>query len=130
MATATSERDLAELLSVQLAGIATVRWGWKALETAELPPSLPLVTLQRSLASAEGYVDMCPQEGEPTVDTTILVHVWDQEYAAVRALNRQVRGIVLAAGGWTLQIENDDYDGVFRAWRITGQYLGAGMTAE
>ncbi len=129
MATATSERDLAELLSVQLAGIATVRWGWKALENAEQPPSLPLVTLQRSIASAEGYVDMCDQ-GEPMVDTTILVHVWEQEYAAARALNRQVRGIVLAAGGWMLQVENDEYDGVFRAWRISGQYLGAGMTVE
>lgn len=122
------ESDLARLLADNLAAVAAVRWGWKALETAELPPTLPLVTLQRSLASATGYADMC--EDAPLVDTTIQVHTWAAEYADARALNAQVRALVLGAGGWTLQAETDDYDGAFRAWRISGEYLGAGMTPE
>ena len=47
-----TERDLATLLEAGLSGIAEVRWGWKALESAETPPSLPLVTIQRSVFSA------------------------------------------------------------------------------
>lgn len=130
VAAAVSERDLAELLSVSLAGVAAVRWGWKALETAETPPALPLVTLQRALFSGTGYADMCEPEQPPLGDTTVQVHVWQAEYAAARALNAQVRGIVLGAGGWRLQQEIDEYDGLFRAWRISGEYLGAGMTVE
>lgn len=123
------ERDLADLLAAALAGVAAVRWGWKMLETAEEPPTLPLVTLQRTLASAAGYVDMC---AEPAiVDTTIQVHTWAVTYEAARALNTQVRNIIgTPATGWVLQAEVDDYDGAFRAWRISGEYLGAGMTAE
>jgi hypothetical protein len=123
-----SERDLAALLAADLTAIAPVRWGWKALETAELPPSLPLVTLQRTLATAAPYVDMCADP--PMVDTTIQTHVWHAEYENARDLNAQVRSIIQGAGGWVLQAEVDEYDGVFRAWRISGEYLGSGMTPE
>lgn len=128
MAAAISERDLAALLAASLPGVA-VRWGWKALESAELAPSLPLVTMQRTLASATPYADMC-EDSAPLADTTIQVHTWQADYGAARALNAQVRAVVLGAGGWALQIETDEYDGVFRAWRISGEYLGAGMEPE
>lgn len=131
MTATVSERDLAEQLAAGLAGVAAVRWGWKALESGETPPTLPLVTLQRSLASAGPYVDMCDQDVDgPMVDTTVQVHTWVAEYAAARSLNAQVRALVLGAGGWVLQAEVDEYDGLFRAWRISGEYLGAGMTVE
>lgn len=127
MATSITERELAELLTISLPGIK-VRWGWSALESATEPPSLPLVTLQRSVASAAPYADMCV-DLNPLVDTTLQVHTWVQEYEAARALNTQVRAIILG-GGWALQAELDDYEPGFRAWRISGEYLGAGMTAE
>jgi hypothetical protein len=127
MAASITERELFALLEASLPGI-NVRWGWKALETAEAPPTLPLVTLQRSLASASPYADMCV-DLNPLVDTTLQVHVWVQEYEAARALNTQVRGVILS-GGWALQAELDDFEPSFRAWRISGEYLGAGMTAE
>jgi hypothetical protein len=124
-----TERELAQLLETGLTGVAAVRWGWKALESAEAPPSLPLVTLQRSLASATPYADMCVDEN-PLVDTSLQVHTWVAQYEAARALNAQVRAIILAAGGWALQGEADDYEPSFRAWRISGEYLGSGMAVE
>jgi len=129
-----TERELAQLLEAGLVGVATVRWGWKALEGAEAPPSLPLVTLQRSVASATAYLDMCdprnPAESLPLVDTTLQVHVWVAQYEAARLLNATVRGLILGAGGWVLQAEVDDYEPAFRAWRISGEYTGAGMAVE
>jgi hypothetical protein len=124
-----TERELAQALEAGLVGIAQVRWGWKALETAELPPGLPLVTLQRTLASGSPYWDMC-EDTEPLVDTSIQVHTWAAQYEAARDLNAQVRAIVLGAGGWRLSAEVDDYEQSFRAWRIAGDYLGAGMAVE
>jgi hypothetical protein len=126
---ATTERELAALLEAGLSGIAEVRWGWRALESAELPPSLPLVTLQRTVAAGSSYWDMC-EDVNPLVDTSIQLHTWHQNYEAARALNAQARAIVLAAGGWRLASETDDYEPSFRAWRIAGDYLGAGMAVE
>jgi hypothetical protein len=125
-----TERELFQLLSTAptLAGVE-VRWGWKALESATQPPSLGLVTLQRSIASATPYADMCI-DTRPLVDTTLQVHTWVKEYEAARALNAQVRSVILNAGGWALQAELDDYETSFGAWRISGEYLGAGMEAE
>ena len=124
-----TERELAAALGAGLAGVAAVRWGWKGMESAEAPPSLPLVTLQRTVASAAPYADMCVDQF-PIADTSVQVHTWHPEYEAARALNAQVRAIVLAAGGWALQAESDDYEPSFRAWRISGEYLGAGMAVE
>ena len=122
------ERELAQLLEASLAGVAAVRWGWKALESAETPPTLPLVTLQRTLASGAGYQDMCEAD-PPLVDTTLQVHVWVAQYEDARALNATVRALVRSTG-WALQAELDDYEPAFRAWRISGEYLGAGMPVE
>jgi hypothetical protein len=124
-----TERELAAALAAGLPGVE-VRWGWKALETAEAPPLLPLVTLQRTMASAAGYLDMCEQDVPPIVDISLQVHTWVAEYEAARALNAQVRSIILTAGGWTLQSEADDYEPTFRAWRIAGDYLSAGVPVE
>jgi len=123
-----TEQELAQLLAASLPGVK-VRWGWSALESAWEPPTLPQVTLQRSLASASPYADMCV-DLNPLVDTTLQVHTWVEHYEAARALNTQVRAIILNAGGWALQAELDDFEPSFRAWRISGEYLGAGMTAE
>jgi hypothetical protein len=122
-----TERELAALLELGLAGVAAVRWGWKALESAEAPASLPLVTLRRSHASTSNYADMC-EEFPPLADISLQVHTWFATYEAARAINAQVRAIILGAGGWALQGESDDYDGAFGSWRISGDYLGAMMT--
>jgi hypothetical protein len=124
----STERELAAALAAGLAGVA-VRWGWKGLESAEQTPSLPLVTLQRTMASAAPYMDMC-EDLNPLADTSVQVHTWHQEYEAARTLNAQVRAIVLAAGGWALQAEIDQYEPSFRAWRIAGDYLSAGLAVE
>jgi hypothetical protein len=124
-----TERELAQALETGLAGIAQVRWGWKAQEAAELPPGLPLVTIQRTLAAASGYWDMC-FDTDPLADTSIQVHTWHAAYEPARVLNAQVRAIVLAAGGWRLSAEVDDYEPNFRAWRIAGDYMSAGMVVE
>lgn len=126
--TMATERELAAALAAGLVGVE-VRWGWKALETAEAPPSLPLVTLQRTVASAAPYADMCVDQ-HPIADTSVQVHVWTAEYEAARTLNAQARAIVLAAGGWALQTEVDEYEPTFRAWRIAGDYLSAGLAVE
>jgi len=124
----STERELAAALAAGLAGVA-VRWGWKGLESAEQSPSLPLVTLQRTMASAAPYMDMC-EDQHPLADTSIQVHSWHAEYEAARTLNAQARAIVLAAGGWALQAEIDQYEPSFRAWRIAGDYLSAGLAVE
>lgn len=130
MTAAVPEKDLAQALKDALtpAGVL-VRWGWAALETAEGLPSLPLVTITRTLANAVGYADMCDM-AEPTVDTTVQIHSWAELYEDARALAAQARGIVLAAGGWALQTEVDNFDGAFRAWCITAEFLGAGMQID
>ncbi|HXD04888.1 MAG TPA: hypothetical protein VN680_02485 [Burkholderiaceae bacterium] len=125
---AATERELVALLAAGLAPVP-VRWGWMAGEGAETPPSLPLVTVQRTLASAAPWADMCVDQ-HPLADTSVQVHTWHQEYEAARLLNAQVRTIVLDAGGWALQAEVDDYEGNFRAWRIAGDYLSAGLAVE
>ena len=129
MTAAATEREVYAALKAGLAATAEVRWGWIALQSAELPPIGALVTLQRTLASATGYMDQC-DDTAPLVDTTLAVHSWASEYEPARALNAQARALVLATGGWALQSEADEYDGTLHAWRISGEYLGAGMAAE
>jgi hypothetical protein len=126
--TMATERELAALLTAGLAGVADVVWGWKASEGASLPASLPLVTLQRVLANNTAE-DQC-EEPNPLASTSVQVHTWHPEYAAARALNTQVRGIVLAAGGWVWQAEADAYEPAFRAWRIAGDYRAIALLVE
>jgi hypothetical protein len=120
-----NERDLSQALSTGLAGTALFRWGWAALESDIQPPSLPLVTLTRLQANADALADMCaqdPAEGETTVET----HAWARVYEDARALQDQVRATILPTG-WRLLAEQDAYDGVFRAWRISAQWAGFGV---
>jgi hypothetical protein len=124
-----TERELVQALTSGLAGVADVRWGWKAAEYAELPPGLPLVTVQRTVASGAAWWDMCEAEA-PLVDTSIQVHTWHAVYEFGRDLNAQVRAIVLGAGGWRLSAETDDYEASFRAWRIAGDYTSIGVALE
>lgn len=123
----SGERDLAQAMYAGLAGASLFRWGWAALETDQQPPSLPLVTLTRVSANADELADMCPQEPDLEAQTTIETHAWARVYEDARALQDQVRAIVLdGSGEWRLLSEQDSYDSVFRAWRISAQWLGFG----
>ena len=107
-----------------------MRWGWRAAEAAELPPGLPLVVLQRTLANAASWWSMCADEA-PVADISVQVHTWHPNYEAARALSAQVRAIVLGAGDWRLSAETDDYEPSFRSWRIAGDYINdSGLPVE
>jgi hypothetical protein len=121
----TDERALVAALAAALAP-TPVFWGWAPLESADLPASLPLVTLQRLTYSTASYEDMCedvPVRG----DTTLLVHAWALGYEQARTLAAQARDAVLAAEGWGLQTETDQYEPGFRAWRVEAQWFAEGV---
>jgi len=120
--------DEAELVATLKAALAPtpVFWGWAPLETAELPPQLPLVTVRRVLFTTAGYADMC-EDGAIVGDTSLVVHVWSDAYALARAVCALVRETIQTAGGWVLQSETDVYEPNFRAWQIEGQWLAGGV---
>jgi len=120
----TDERDLVAALSAALQP-TPVFWGFAPLETAETPPSLPLVVVQRLNYSTAGYEDMC--EGDYLGDTLLVVDAWSLGYEDARVLAASARAAVSGAGGWRLQGESDFFEPNFRAWRIQGQWLAAGV---
>jgi hypothetical protein len=120
-----NERELAQALDSGLAGVSLFRWGWAALESDQVPPSLPLVTLTRLNANVAALDDMCEQDADVEGETTCETHVWRAGYEEARMLQDQVRAIVIATG-WRLQSEQDAYDGLFHAWRISAQWLNMG----
>jgi len=122
----SSERELAQSLSAGLAGASLFRWGWAALESDYQPPSLPLVTLTRLQANLEAVADMCEQDVNVEGQTTVETHAWDRGYEDARLLQDQVRAVVLGGTGWRLLAEQDAYDEVFRAWRISAQWSNFG----
>jgi hypothetical protein len=119
------ERALVAALSAAL-DPTPVFWGWAPMETADLTPSLPLVTLQRLNYSTAAYEDMCT-DAAVVGDTTLLVHAWAVGYEKARDLTTQSRDAIQAAGGWTLQSETDIYEANFRAWRIEAQWFAGGV---
>jgi hypothetical protein len=121
----TDERALSNALDAGLAGVALFRWGWAGLETDTEPPSLPFVTLARLNANVAAMDDMCDQTPMIDAETTVETHVWQEGYEAARLLQDTVRDLVMPTG-WRLQAEQDAYDGVFRAWRISAQWQNTG----
>jgi hypothetical protein len=124
-----SERALVSALKAVLAPIP-VHWGWAPLESAFVPASLPLVTVQRLQYLTAGYETMC--DGEPYMgDTVIVIHAWAANYEAARDLAADVRATMAQdAEGWRLQSEGDLYEPAFRAWRIEGQWLASGVPPD
>ena len=121
---ATSERDVAQALLAGLAGVSAFNWGWAELESAMAPPSLPLVTLTRLQADVDAVADMCTPTklvGAITLES----HAWSDGYEAARILQDAVRAIIIPTG-WKLAGEQDSYDALFRAWRISAQWTNIG----
>ena len=81
--------------------------------------------MQRLNFSTVGFEDMC--EGPYVGDTLLAIDTWTVGYEAGRTLAASARAAVAAAGGWRLQAESDLYEPSFRAWRIQGQWLAAGV---
>jgi hypothetical protein len=126
---ASAERAIVAILASALAPTPVV-WGWAPFETAGDPPSLPLVVVQRLTYSTIGYEDMCDDSGV-LGDSTVLVHAWALGYEDARGLNAAARSAMLTqAAGWRLQAENDLYEPAFRAWRVEGQWFGAGIAPD
>lgn len=122
-----SEREVSQALAAGLAGVAAFRWGWHAMESAWTPPALPVVTLTRLSSDVESVADMC--RGDNIVGaTTLETHAWAAGYEDARLLQDQVRAVVVGTG-WNLTGEQDAYDAVFRAWRISAQWVNVGPLA-
>jgi len=119
------ERELSQALSAGLAGVSLYRWGWHALETDVQPPTLPLVTLMRLTSNVDGVSDMCDQAVDLVGDTTLETHAWHPGYEDVRELQDVVREIIVPTG-WRLLGEQDAYDGLMRAWRVSAQWSNIG----
>jgi len=127
MAINATEKELVETVRTAVAP-TQFKWGWAALETAENPPSLPLVVMVRTVADAAAWRDMCQRSADALqANVSISVHVWAQTYEAVRDLQAIVRAAAHSAPGWALQAETDQYDGAFRAWVITSDWQAEGL---
>jgi hypothetical protein len=124
----TTERDLVEAVRTAVDPVPTY-WGWAPFETAEVPPTLPLVTVTRLLFTAIDWLDMCEVD-DLVGDTTVVAHVWAAGYEQARALQADVRVAILSARGWSPQSEQDSYEPTFRAWRIESQWLAAGVAPD
>ena len=120
-----NERELSQALSAGLGGVSLFRWGWAALESDVQPPSLPLVTLTRTVANVDGLSEMCDQATDLVGETTVETHAWARVYEDARTLQDDVRAIIIGTG-WRLLGEQDAYDTVFRSWRITAQWSSIG----
>lgn len=125
---AASERALVALLAAALDPVP-VYWGWAPFETANEPPTLPLVVVQRQSFTSAEYEDMCPA---PYLgDKLVGVHAWALGYEGARALAQSARDAMTAnADGWRLQQEVDTFEPSFRAWCITGSWLTAGVPPD
>jgi hypothetical protein len=128
MAEATSESDLVAALAAAL-DPTPVYWGWAPLDSAELPPNYPLLTVHRALFTATTYEDMC-QDAAPVGDKTLVVHAWSPVYEQARSLSAAARAVILAADGWTLQSESDLFEPNVRAWQVEAQWLAGGATPD
>lgn len=120
--------DETELVATLKAALypVPVHWGFAPFEAVEVPPALPIVVVQRLTYSTGGYEDMCT-DAAYVGDTILVIDAWHLGYEDARALAASVRAGVAMAQGWRLQSETDLYEVNFRAWRIQGQWLAAGV---
>jgi hypothetical protein len=130
MPVTTPEPDVLAALAAALAPVP-VWWGYAPAEDVETPPTLPLVTLNRTAAIVrQDWADMC-EEGEALpADVTLQVHVWHLEYGAARALQRTVRSTLHALVGWAALNEFDVRNGDLRAWSIQSDWQGTAIALD
>jgi hypothetical protein len=119
------ERELVATLTAALAPVP-VHWGLAPFESSGTVPSLPIVVVQRLNYSTVGYEDMC-SEAAYVGDAALVVDMWALGYEGARSLAADVRAAMVDVDGWRLQGEADLYEPTFRAWRIQGQWLAAGV---
>src|SRR4051812_38704204 len=103
MAATTETEFVAELTLALAARVPPVPvwWGYAPQELAENPPSLPLVTVQRTsaLLGAGGgidFTDFCTlddPEAPASASITLQVHVWARDYQPARDLQTEVRAV-------------------------------------
>jgi hypothetical protein len=118
---AATEQEVVAALAAALAPIR-VWWGYGPFETAELPPSLPLVVVVRTAATVRtDWADMCEDDALPA-DTTLQLRVWHTDYPGARTLNAQARDVMRGLVGWVEQLETDVRDGDFHAWVIASDW--------
>lgn len=127
MAINATEKELVEIVRAAVAP-TQFKWGWAALESAEFPPSLPLVVMVRTVADAAAWRDMCQRPTKALqANVSLSVHVWAPSYEAVRDLQAIVRAAAHGAPGWALMAETDQFDGAFRAWVISSDWQAEGL---
>lgn len=125
-----TEQEFVDALAAAVAPVP-VRWGWHPLETAEQPPGLPVITVQRVFADLEAFTDMCdPTTGERIGNVTLDVHTWAREYEEARNLQKLVRGATGSDRTYKLTTESDTFEQNFRAWQIASSWRGDGVALE
>jgi hypothetical protein len=111
-----------------------VWWGYAPQESADLPPSLPMVVVMRTSAIVRtDWDDMCDlPPGDPlAANITLQIRIWNaQDYAAARDLMADARAAVRELGGWNEQSEFDTRDGELRAWLIISDWLAEAAPLE
>lgn len=133
MAATTEEGFVSALTSALAARVPPVPvwWGYAPQELAENPPSLPLVTVQRTSAllgpgGGIDFTDFCTLDdptAPATASITLQVHVWAKDYQEARDLQAEVRAVCRALTDWQHLNEFDSRDGELRAWVISSDWL-------
>lgn len=123
-----TEKELIQAIKDTLPGVNVV-WGFAEFESAQFPPSFPLVAVTRvnaGLATGDTLLlDMCDVDDE-TAEILVQADSWQPGYEAARDLNEQVHAIIAALEGWSWQSDVDMRDPQIKAWRITSTWSGIG----
>jgi hypothetical protein len=123
------EREVVATLAAALQPVE-VHWGYAPFESSSMPPTLPIVAVQRLNYSPATFDDMCT----PAVylgECILVVDTWGRDYETARGVSAQVRSAMVAqVPGWKLQNENDLYEPNFHAWRVQGQWVAYDIVAD
>jgi len=114
-----TEKELIQAIKDVLPGVSVV-WGFLEFESANTPPSFPVVCITRvnaALTAGGGLLDMC-DEDDDTALILIQADAWHKGYEAARNLNEQVHTIIADLEGWSWQSDTDLRDPQIKAWRI------------
>jgi hypothetical protein len=122
-----SEKELIAAIRDGLPGVEVV-WGFLEFESAQSPPSLPLVAVSRvnaTVLAGGGLKDMCDEDDE-TADILVQADAWQKSYENARNLNEQVHVIIASIVGWSWQSDIDIHDSLLKAWRISSTWNSTG----
>jgi hypothetical protein len=122
-----SEKEVVQAIADGLPGVSVV-WGFLEFESAQSPPSFPLVTVTRvnaTVLAGGGLKDMCDEDDE-TAEIILQVDSWQKGYEDTRDLNEQVHAIVISLIGWSWQSDVDIRDTQIKAWRISSMWHANG----